>query len=490
MRTVKQIHEDLVSKKITVRELVDQSLEIIKSNERKFNKEVSEEKDLNAVIDFYSASFINEQIDKAQSLIDEGKGGLWTGVPILVKDNILVAGEKVSAGSKMLENYVATYDASIIEKLKENGVILLGRTNMDEFAMGSSGETSAYGPTRNPLDRERVPGGSSAGSTASVAADYVPLALGSDTGGSICLPSAFCNLVGFKPTYGSVSRYGLIAMGSSLDQIGTFTNNISDAESFFELISFYDKKDATSVPENIRESASAKTTAGHRKIGIPKILNDEKMRKAIDEKILEDFEIQINNFKTLGYEVVEVDIPNIDKALAIYYILCPAEVSSNMGRYDGVRYGLSRLGGNTVENFTNSRTAGLGDEVRRRILLGTYILSAGYFDAYYNKAVVAREILKMEFEKVFAEVDVVMTPTSSMLPWKFGEITNPLTMYLADLFTVPANIIGAPAISVPTTKKEEVNSENLPKSIHFIGNLFEDKKLFKIAKELEDFLKK
>lgn len=487
MRTAKQIHEDLVSKKITVRQLVDESLGIIKNNEKRFNNKVSEDKNLNAVIDFYSANFINEQIDKAQKMIDEDRANLWTGIPILVKDNILVKGEKVSAGSKMLENYTATYDASIITKLKEEGVVLLGRTNMDEFAMGSSGETSAYGPTKNPLDIERVPGGSSAGSAASVAANYVPLALGSDTGGSICLPSAFCNLVGYKPTYGSVSRYGLIAMGSSLDQIGTFTNNVDDAESFFEILSFYDKKDATSIPEEKRKDINLEIK---KKIGIPKILNKEEIKRGIDREILEDFEKQVNNFKALGYEVKEVDIPNMDKALAIYYILCPAEVSSNMGRYDGVRYGLSVPGGNTVENFTESRTAGLGNEVRRRVLLGTYILSAGYFDAYYNKAVVAREILKMEFEKIFKEVDVVLTPTSAMLPWKFGEITDPLAMYLADLFTVPANIIGAPAISIPTTKKEDINSNNLPKAVHLIGNLFEDKKLFQISKEFEAFIKK
>ncbi len=353
--------------------------------------------------------------------------------------------------------------------------------------MGSSSETSVYGPTKNPFDKERVPGGSSAGSAASVASNYTPLALGSDTGGSIRLPAAFCNLVGFKPTYGSVSRFGLIAMGSSLDQIGTFTNNVEEAESFFELISFYDKKDSTSIPKEKRQDINLEIK---KKIGIPKILSDEKIRKSVDPKILEDFELQVKNLKTIGYKIEEVDIPNMDKALAIYYIICPAEVSSNMGRYDGVRYGLFSGGGDTIKNFINSRTEGFGDEVRRRILLGTYILSAGYFDAYYNKAVMAREILKMEFQKVFEEVDLIMTPTSTMFPWKFGEITNPLAMYLTDLFTVPANIIGAPAISIQTTKKEDVNSQNLPRAVHFIGNLFEDKKLFKIVKDLESFIQK
>jgi aspartyl-tRNA(Asn)/glutamyl-tRNA(Gln) amidotransferase subunit A len=320
-----------------------------------------------------------------------------------------------------------------------------------------------------------------------VCAGYVPLSLGSDTGGSIRLPAAFTNLVGFKPTYGSVSRYGLIAMGSSLDQIGPFANTVEDAEILFDTISFFDNKDSTSIPVDIRDKKSLDLK---KKIGIPKILNEEKMKAGINPNIWKDFEKQIDNFKSLGYEVIEVDIPDLDKALAIYYVICPAEVSSNMGRYDGVRYGLSVPGENTIQNFTNSRTSGLGDEVRRRILLGTYILSAGYFDAFYNKAVTAREVLKMQFSKAFEFVDVIMTPTSSMFPWGFGEINDPLQMYLVDLFTVPANIIGAPAISIPTTKSNEVNKNNLPKSIHLIADMYQDKKLFKISKDLESVIQK
>jgi aspartyl-tRNA(Asn)/glutamyl-tRNA(Gln) amidotransferase subunit A len=274
-------------------------------------------------------------------------------------------------------------------------------------------------------------------------------------------------------------------MGSSLDQIGPFANTVEDAEILFDTISTFDKNDATSIPEANRIHSASPLK---KKIGIPKIFFEEKMQKGIDREIWKDFENQIENLKSIGYEVKKVDIGDIDKALAIYYVICPAEVSSNMGRYDGVRYGLSVPGENTIENFTNSRTHGLGDEVRRRILLGTYILSAGYFDAYYNKAVAAREILKEEFKKVFKEVDAIATPTSAMFPWKFGEINDPLQMYLVDLFTVPANIVGSPAISIPTTKRSEVNENNLPKSIHLIADLYEDKKLFEIAKEIESSL--
>lgn len=486
MKTLSQIHEELISKKKTVQDIVSESISIINQNEKKFNSSLSDEKNINAIIGIYSDKFLKEQIEKAQHMIDEGKATKLTGVPIILKDNILVKGEGASAGSKMLENYIATYDSSVVEKLKSAGAILIGHANMDEFAMGGSGEYSAFGNTKNPIDLSRVPGGSSAGSAASVSAGYVPLSLGSDTGGSIRLPAAFTNLVGFKPTYGSVSRYGLMAMGSSLDQIGPFANNVEDAEILFDAISFYDEHDATSIGEDVRIKNNNFDIKN--KIGIPKILLEEKMKNGIDGEVWKDFEKQIENFKSLGYEIVEVDIPDIDKALAIYYVICPAEVSSNMGRYDGVRYGLSVPGKNTVENFINSRTEGLGDEVRRRILLGTYILSAGYFDAYYNKAVTAREVLKMQYAKAFEKVDAIMTPTSAVLPWKFGEINDPLQMYLVDLFTVPANIIGAPAISIPTTKRNEVNENNLPKGIHIVGDLFQDKKLFKIAKDLESIL--
>ncbi|MEI6352866.1 MAG: Asp-tRNA(Asn)/Glu-tRNA(Gln) amidotransferase subunit GatA [Candidatus Nomurabacteria bacterium] len=487
MKTLSQIHEELISKTKTVRQIVDESIFIIKQNEKRINPDLENSKDINAILGLYSEKFLEEQIQNAQKIIDSRNANIFTGVPIILKDNILVEGEINSAGSKMLENYVATYDASVVKKLKESGAILLGRANMDEFAMGSSTENSAFNEVKNPLDISRVPGGSSGGSAAVLAYGAVPISLGSDTGGSIRLPAAFCNLVGYKPSYGSISRYGLMAMGSSLDQIGSFAYNVSDAEAVYDLLSFYDKSDATSINTEIRKE-NLENFNLRKKIGVPNFLKDEKFRSAIDKEILEDFEKQIQKIKDSGYEVVDVDIPNIDKALAIYYVICPAEVTSNMGRYDGVRYGLSVPGRNTVENFTNSRTAGFGDEVRRRILLGTYILSAGYFDAFYNKAVIAREILKKEFEKVFTEVDAILTPASPIFPWKFGEKNDPLAMYLADIFTVPANIVACPAISIPTKKREDINENNLPISIQLIGETYKDKKLFQIAKDIEKII--
>lgn len=484
MKTLKEIHKELISKEKSVREIVNESIETIKNHEKRINKDLNEDKNINSILGLFSEKFIENQIENAQKMIDENRVNIFTGIPIILKDNILVEGEILSAGSKMLENYIATYDSSVVKKIKEAGGIILARANMDEFAMGSSTENSAYGTVKNPIDISRVPGGSSGGSSASVAYGAAPVSLGSDTGGSIRLPAAFCNLVGYKPSYGSVSRYGLMAMGSSLDQIGPFAHTVEDAEAFFDLISFYDNKDATSLKDEFRN----KEINIKKKIGIPKILNKEEIRKGIEKDILEDFENQVEKIKNSGYEIIEVDLPNIDKALAIYYVICPAEVSSNMGRYDGVRYGLSIPGENTIQNFTNSRTAGFGDEVRRRILLGTYILSAGYFDAFYNKAVIAREILKQEFQKSFKDVDVIMTPTSPIFPWKFGEKKDPLAMYLADIFTVPANIVSSPAISIPTRKSNTVNENNLPMGIQLIGEICEDKKLFKIAKDIESII--
>jgi aspartyl-tRNA(Asn)/glutamyl-tRNA(Gln) amidotransferase subunit A len=514
MKTLNQIHQELISKKKTVRQIVDEAISVIKNNEKKFNAGLYDNEDINAILGFYSDEFLEKQILNAQNLIDQkikenriDEINIFTGVPIILKDNIMVAGEKNTSGSKMLENYISTYDASVVKKLKESGAILLARGNMDEFAMGGSGENSAFNITKNPIDTSLVPGGSSSGSAASVCYGAVAVSLGSDTGGSIRLPAAFCNLVGFKPTYGSVSRFGLMAMGSSLDQIGPFANNVSDCEALFDLINFYDENDSTSTPSLLRTASPEEAITSNRqqqdsllgkapkaegvglkkRIGIPKILNDEKMKSVIAKEILENFDFQILKFKNLGYQIVEIDLPNLDKALAVYYVITPAEVSSNMGRYDGVRYGHFSAGKNTVENFIKSRTEGFGDEVRRRILIGTYILSAGYFDAYYNKALAVREILKKEFENIFNDkengVDAILTPVSPVMPWKFGERADPLAMYLADIFTVTANIVGVPAISFPTKNREDLNGENLPIGIQLFGNYFEDKKLFKIAKE-------
>ena len=449
MKTIAKIHEELISKKKKVLDIINESKAIILANEKKFNQSLNGEKDVNAILGFYSEDFLNSQIEKAQKMIDDGNANILTGVPIILKDNFLIKGEKSTSASKILENYIGVYTNSVADRLMEKGAILLARANQDEFAMGSSGENSAFGNTKNPIDFSRVPGGSSSGSAASVCYGATPISLGSDTGGSIRLPAAWTNLVGFKPTYGLVSRYGLMAMSSSLDQIGPFTNNISDMENIFEAISFYDKFDATSIPEDKRIF----NTNLKKKIAIPKFIFEDKFKNSIEKEIFENFEKQIQVFKSLDYQVDIIDIKNIEKALAVYYIICPAEVSSNMGRYDGVRYGLSVPGENTAQNFINSRSEGFGKEVQRRILLGTYILSAGYFDAFYNKAISAREVLKKEFKNIFENYDAILTPTSPNFPWKFGEKSDPMQVYLSDIFTVSANIVGSPAISIPTKKK-------------------------------------
>jgi len=488
MKTISKIHEELISKNKTVKEIVDEYISIIMSHEKRVNKDLEEDKNINAILGFFDEKKLEEQINFAQDLINKGESNMLTGIPVILKDNILLEGEIFSSGSKMLENYKATYDSSVVKKLKEAGAILLARANMDEFAMGSSGENSAYGNTKNPIDMTRVPGGSSSGPVASVCYGGAPVSLGSDTGGSIRIPADFCGVVGYKPSYGSISRYGLMAMGSSLDQIGPFTNNVEDAEFIFDTLSFYDKNDSTSIPEEVRNENN-KDVNLKKKLGIPSFLKDKNLIAGIDENKLKDFYSAVEKLKVSGYEIIDVELKDVEKALAIYYIICPAEVSSNLGRYDGVRYGLSISGENTTENFINSRTAGFGDEVRRRIMTGTYILSAGYFDAYYNKAVIAREILKEEFKKVFKEVDAILTPVAPTYPWKFGEKSDPLLMYMTDIFAVPANMIGSPAISIPTKKIEEVNENNLPSGIHILADIYKDKKLFAIAKDIEKILK-
>ena len=458
---IKDLHTQLIEKKITVREIVDKTLATISERDT----------DIHALLGLYSIDFINFQIDIAQKMIDEGKAVEMTGIPIVIKDNICVRGEVASAGSKMLEGYVSPYDAHVVSELKKSGAILIGRANMDEFAMGSSTENSAYGPTHNPVDVSRVPGGSSGGSAAVVAYGGVPVSLGTDTGGSIRQPASFCGLVGLKTTYGMVSRYGAMAMGSSLDQIGPFAKTVEDVEIVYKTISTPDTKDATSLLGSERNI----NIQLKKKIGVPKKFIEQ---DGVDAEIKSNFYETLEKLKTQGYEIVDIEIPMIEQSLAVYYILMPAEVSSNMGRYDGVRYG-HRVQGETInDSFIRSRSEGLGAEVQRRILLGTYILSSGYYDAYYNKACALRDILKDNFKKVFETVDVIATPTSPIAPWKFGEKSDPLAMYLADIFTVPANIVGVPAISVPSG----VGSNNLPIGFQLMGPWGGEDNLFTIAK--------
>jgi aspartyl-tRNA(Asn)/glutamyl-tRNA(Gln) amidotransferase subunit A len=403
---------------------------------------------LNAYLEVYDD--VLEQAKRADEMIAKGESYPLLGIPLAVKDVILIEGRKVSAASKILENYTASYDATAIAKLKKQGAVFLGRTNMDEFALGSSTENSAYGVTKNPSDPNRVAGGTSGGSAAAVAALMALGALGSDTGGSVRQPASFCGVVGLKPTYGKVSRYGLIAAASSLDCIGPIAKNTEDAQIIFKAIYGHDALDSTSVADNFYVKSSPKKELV---IGVPSdLINQE----GIDPSIKENFEKVVKTFESLGYKIKDIKLPN---CIALYYIVNFAEVSSNLARFDGVRYGLHKDGKNLLEDYLLTKDAGFGKETKRRILLGTYVLSAGYYDAYYGKAQVARESLRQEFKELFSEVDLILTPTSPVPAWKIGEKSDPLSMYLADIFTITANIVGVPAMSLPSGFME---TEGLP----------------------------
>ena len=406
--------------------------------------------------------------------------GVLSGKKIAIKDNILFEGHKASAGSKILENYTATYDSTVVKRLKEAGAIIVGRTNMDEFAMGSSTENSAYGVTKNPHDLERVAGGSSGGSAAAVAAGLVDMSLGSDTGGSIRQPASFCGVVGFKPTYGRVSRHGLIALASSLDQIGPFTKTVTDAELIYNVIKGQDPLDSTTIADN-----SYPKRPLMKKIGIPKGFIDI---EGVDELVKANFKESVEKFKALGYQIEEVDLPHIQYSLAVYYILMPAEASSNLARFDGVRYGLHKDGANSIDDYFETRGAGFGKETRRRIMLGTYALSSGYHDEYYGKALAMKEIITNEFREAFKKVDFIMTPTTPAPSFKVGEkVNDPLAMYLADIFTVPANIVGAPSISLPSgfagSPRPESGGVKLPLGIELTADLGQEDNLFRAGKD-------
>jgi len=400
------------------------------------------------------------------------------GVPIAIKNNILIKGKKATAGSKILENYTATYDATIITKLKEAGAIIIGATNLDEFAMGSSTENSAFGPTKNPVDTKRVPGGSSGGSAAAVAMGAVSVALGTDTGGSVRQPASFCGLVGFKPTYGAVSRYGLIAMGSSFDQAGPLTTTVADAELVHEVIAGRDAMDATTISKDTYPHVPLKETYI---IGVPRHFLGE----GVDPDVLTLFEEHIQLLKEQGHSVVDIELPLFEKGLAAYYIAIPAEVSSNTARYDGIRYGLSVDGETLLDVYEKTRAEGFGPEVKRRILLGTYVLSSGYYDAYYAKAEAVRELMREELRAVFTNIDLILTPTSPTPAFKLGEKSDLLSMYKADIFTVPVNLAGVPAISIPAgmVQREGVS---LPVGVQYIAPHGGDSRLFDIGKKVYD----
>lgn len=441
------------------------------------NKIKESDGDIKAYLEIFSDVII--QAENADKAIGKKEGGLLAGIPIAIKDNILIKGRKVSASSKMLTDYVAPYDSTVIKKLKDSGAMFLGRTNMDEFAMGGSTENSAFGVTKNPHDLSRVPGGSSGGSAAAVASHEALASIGSDTGGSVRQPASFCGVVGLKPTYGSVSRHGLIAMGSSLDQIGPIAKTVSDIEVLFNVIKGKDSMDSTTIDtDNVQHPLGSKL-----KIGVPANLMET---EGIDGSVLGNFNESVEKLKSIGYEIKNINLPNLKYSLAVYYIIMPAEVSSNMARFDGIRYGLHIDGDKLLDDYLLTREVGLGKEVRRRIMLGAYVLSSGYYDAYYNKANYVRNLIKSDFAEAFKDVDLIATPTAPTPAFKIGEkINNPLQMYLSDMFTTPANLAGIPAISLPSGFKND-QGKKLPLGIQFMSNNFREDILFKAGKDFLD----
>jgi aspartyl-tRNA(Asn)/glutamyl-tRNA(Gln) amidotransferase subunit A len=434
--------------------------------------------ELNAYLEIFDD--VEAQAKEADERRAQGEAGTLLGIPLAVKDNILIQGKHASAGSRMLENYVATYDSTAVAKLKKEGAVFLGRTNMDEFAMGGSTENSAFGPTKNPHDTTRVSGGTSGGSAAAVAANMALGALGSDTGGSVRNPASFCGVVGFKPTYGAVSRFGLIAAVSSFDQIGPLTKTVGDAELLFNAIKGKDPLDSTSIEFPRTDLNSGSPRSGLRKsIGVPRAL----LAQGVDADVLEAFEASLKKLQGEGYEVVDIELPSVSLALAAYYITNFAEVSSNLSRFDGVRYGLSQKGSTLLEDYAKSRGAGFGPETRRRIMLGTYVLSAGYYDAYYGKAGLARTQLRKEIEQAFEKVGVLATPTMPTPAWVVGEKSDPLSAYLADIFTITANLTGNPAVSLPAGTAARAGKE-LPVGIQFTAAHGDEAALFSVGKQL------
>jgi len=473
---IKELHQKLVNKEITAVELINHYFNIIeeKDNQIKaFLSLVEKEKVLK------QAEQIDEKINKGENI------NLLEGIPFAIKDNMLALGTRTTAGSKILEDYESGFESTAVKSLKDQGAILIGKTNMDEFAMGSSTENSAFFPTKNPCDLTRVPGGSSGGSAAAVKSEMVPFALGSDTGGSVRQPASFCGIVGFKPSYGTVSRYGLIAMASSLDIISPLTQTVEDAELVFKIIAGQDSMDSTSfnLPTDSDKKKDKEFKIEDLVFGLPK----EYFQKGLDDVIKKKIEEAIKKIESQGAKIKEVSLPTSSYALSCYYIIMPAEISANLARFDGIRYGgIKNLKiDNLRDLYFKNRGQGFGAEVRRRIILGTHVLSSGYYDAYYKKAQQVRKLINEDFNKVFQEVDFLLTPTSPTLPFKIGEKSdNPLAMYLSDIFTVGANISGVPAINLPCAWTEN----NLPVGLQLIGSYLSDYQLLQAAKLIEKII--
>jgi aspartyl-tRNA(Asn)/glutamyl-tRNA(Gln) amidotransferase subunit A len=463
--TIHEAHQLLKNKKLS-------SVELTKAYLKRINKV---EPKLRALVTV-TEELALEQAQKADKLIAKGDVHPLTGIPVVIKDNMCTKGVRTTCSSKMLENFIPPYEATVVEKLNKCGVVTVGKANMDEFAMGSSTEHSAFFPTHNPWDLERVPGGSSGGSAVAVAADETVYALGSDTGGSIRQPAGFCSVDGLKPTYGRVSRYGLVAFASSLDQIGPLTKDITDCAIVLNAIAGYDSRDSTSVPSPTPDytkclSADLKGLA----IGVPK----EYFVAGMQAEVETSMRAAINKLEELGAKIDwEVSLPHTPHALAVYYIIAPSEASANLARYDGVKYGFSyKDTDNMWEALEKTRQFGFGDEVKRRIMLGTYALSAGYYDAYYLKAQKVRTLIRREFDQAFEKYDALITPTSPTVPFKIGEkIDDPLQMYLSDVCTLPINIAGLPAISIPAGF-----ADGLPIGMQIISKPFGEEAILKIA---------
>lgn len=463
--TIRKAHECLLKGDFTACELAQACLDNIKP-------------ELNIFIEIFED--VLEQAKQADEKIKHKQASLLTGIPLAIKNNILIKGKRTTAGSKILDNYRAVYDATVIKKLKEAGTVFIGGTNLDEFAMGGSTENSAYGVTKNPYDETRVAGGSSGGSAVAVAVGACLGALGTDTGGSIRQPASFCGIVGMKSTYGRVSRYGAIAMGSSLDQIGPFGKTVDDTQIIFDCICGEDKMDSTTLPGELYKKNQGEGSPKEKKVlGVPRHF----LKTGIDKEVLENFEESLKKLELKGYQIKEIELPNLDYALAVYYILMPAEVSTNLARFDGMRFGLLKEGDNLLEDYLKTKGEGFGKEVRRRIMLGTYVLSAGYHDAYYNKAVALRRIIKGDFERAFETVDAIVLPTSPTPAFKIGEkSSDPLQMYLADVFTVSANVVGVPAISLPSGFTQ-MTEKTLPLGFQIMVPERQETLLFQISKK-------
>jgi len=484
--SIREIHRGLTKKEFSALELTERFLDIIGRKD----KELSAYLAVSADSAVFQAKKVDEMISRNQEI------PLLAGVPMAIKDNILAKDAKTTCASKILERYIAPYDATAVKKIKDRGAVILGRTNLDEFAMGASTENSAFFTTKNPADLTRVPGGSSGGPAAAVAAGMAVCALGSDTGGSIRQPASFCGVVGLKPTYGAVSRYGLVAYASSLDQIGPIAKTVEDAEITFNAIKGKDEMDMTSVELNFKSQIPSpksrqvedprsqsgqipnpKSQIKNLTIGVPK----EYFVKGIDGDVEKTIRNAIRKIEELGAKIIEINLPHAEYALPAYYLIATSEASANLARYDGIRYGLSEQKKNLLEVYLESRAKGFGAEVKRRIMLGTYALSAGYYDAYYLKAQKARTLLKKDFDDAFLKVDAIFTPVSPTPAFKIGEkITDPLSMYLTDIFTVSVNLVGLPAVSVPVGF-----GGKLPIGLQIIGRPFEENKILGMAKIYE-----